>query len=130
MKKFIISEDEKIHIRSLYLNEDEKLYEGWFKDRIEDIKFDPKFYIGMGGIILYGILGGVQIYQKNSMMVNNKKYYNEVLKPILQKTTQENLHSLSKQVGEENIEEYIEDHPDEFGIGKENSKIYYIKENE
>lgn len=97
--------------------------EGWLKDKIEDIKDNMMFYSGIGLLALYGVVSGVQIYQK-AQDASNKEYYQNVLKPSLKLQDKNSLHKLSQQVGEKDIVMYIQQHPDEFVVS-ENGQIFW-----
>lgn len=97
--------------------------EGWFGDKIDEIRYNLTFYIGIGLLLSYGVFSGIQIYEK-SQELSGQEYYQEVLKPALKLQGKKKLSELSSEVGEKDILMYIENNPDEFVIG-ENGEIFH-----
>lgn len=97
--------------------------EGWLSDKIDEIRYNLTFYVGIGLLLSYGVFSGIQIYEK-SKDLSGKEYYNQVLKPALKLQGKKKLSELSSEVGEKDILMYIESNPDEFVIG-ENGEIFH-----
>lgn len=97
--------------------------EGWFGDKIDEIRYNLTFYIGIGLLLSYGVFSGIQIYEK-SKDLSGEEYYQEVLKPALKLQGKKKLSELSSEVGEKDILMYIQQNPDEFVIG-ENGEIFH-----
>ena len=97
--------------------------EGWFGDKIDEIRYNLTFYVGIGLLLSYGVFSGIKIYEK-SQELSGQEYYQEVLKPALKLQGKKKLSELSSEVGEKDILMYIENNPDEFVIG-ENGEIFH-----
>ena len=86
--------------------------EGWFGDKIDEIRYNLTFYVGIGLLLSYGVFSGIKIYEK-SQELSGQEYYQEVLKPALKLQGKKKLSELSSEVGEKDILMYIENNPDE-----------------
>ena len=95
----------------------------WLRQTIDDIKFQWEIYLMGGLLVLYTIVGGIQIYQKHKG-VSNQEYFEKVLEPSLMNMDKTALFNLSKDIGEKNYIEYIKQHPDEFVVS-EKGDVYW-----
>lgn len=126
MKKVVrLTESQLVELieRIIQQENTQVIEEGWLSDKIDEIRYNLTFYIGIGLLLSYGVVSGVQIYQKSQELSGNE-YYQQVLKPTLKLQGKKKLSELSSEVGEKNILMYIQNNPDEFVIG-ENGEIFH-----